>query len=112
MTYQVIDQLANDPGFNTRIGSCCTEQAMVFKDDARPAYVSLADAILLGTVPNRIFVRMGAVAPGVADKVTTAGGIDSTLATDGDILSIVQGQWPVVAGLYYAEDGSPLPTTP
>ena len=71
MTYQVIDQLANDPGFNTRIGSCCTEQAMVFKDDARPAYVSLADAILLGTVPNRIFVRIIASAPGVADKAAT-----------------------------------------
>jgi hypothetical protein len=102
MTYQVIDQLTNDPGFNTRMASCCTEQAMTFKDDDRPAFSSLANDILRGSgMANSIFVRMGAVAPGVADKATVAGGIDSTLITDEDILSIVQAQWPVVADLLY-----------
>lgn len=103
MTYTIINQLTNDPGFNTRTASCCTEQAMTFKDDARPLFVSLADDILRGSAAaNGMFVRMGAVAPGVADKATEAdGSIDSSLITDGDILSIVQAQWPVVAELLY-----------
>ena len=102
MTYQAITQLTNDPGFIARTTACCTEQASTYKDDARPPFVALAEDILRGGGPTATFVRMGAAAPGIAEKADDgSGGVDSTKIADGDILSIVQGGWPVVADLFY-----------
>jgi hypothetical protein len=54
------------------------------------------------------FVRLNAAGPGIADKVATGDGIDQSLCTDADLLSLTQANWPTVADLYYAADGTPI----
>ena len=110
MSYSAIDQLTNDALFGGRVRSCCTEQAEVFRNDARPDFVALSDDVLRGDgVKTNAFIRIGAAAPGIADKADSGeGGIDQTKVTDADLLSLVQANWQVVAGLFYTEDGTPI----
>lgn len=82
----------------------------MFKDDARPAWVAVADACLQGDgVIYLAFIRIEAAGPGIADKADNGDGtIDQTKVTDADLLSLTQANWQVVAGLYFNEDGSPI----
>lgn len=104
-----MDTLTFDAAFIGRVRACVVEQAENFRNDARPAFVAIAEDVLRGNgLVINAFVRMTAAAPGLADKAATEDGIDQTLITDDDILSTVQGNWQVVAGLYYTEDGTPI----
>lgn len=111
MSYQSANQLQNDGAFNGRNQSVCLQQAEVFKDDARPGWVSLANGIMRDEGGlTQTFVRLAANGPGIADKVDNGDGtIDQEKVTDADLLSLTQANWPVVAGLYFDADGKPLP---
>jgi hypothetical protein len=111
MSYQAQDQLTFDLTFTGRVRSCTVQQADIFVNDARPDFVALAHDIMRGDgEKTNAFTRLAAAAPGLADKATTEDGIDQSLITDDDLLSTVQANWQVVAGLYYAEDGTPIAT--
>jgi hypothetical protein len=108
MSYRDIDALTNDVLFAGRVRACAMQEAEKFKDDARPRFVALAADVARGGGPTTLaFVRIVAAAPGIADKAATGDGIDQTRVTDADLLSLVQAQWEVVAGLYFDEDGKP-----
>jgi hypothetical protein len=109
MSYQSQTQLAEDAAFQARVRACSVQQANTYKDSALPNYVALANAILRQEDKQVAFFTISAAAPGIADKADNGDGtVDQSKVTDADLLSIVQGSWPVVADLYYAEDGSPL----
>jgi hypothetical protein len=107
MSYQTIDALASDPMFGSRVWACMTEQAETFKDDARPDIKALANLVLRADgSTNLSFVRMEAAGPGIADKVDNGDGtVDQSQVTDADVLGLTQSFWPVVAELYFDEDG-------
>jgi hypothetical protein len=108
VTYQAINTLTFDQPFTDRVRACCMEQAEVFKNDARPDFVSLANDQLTGGITFNTFVRISAASPGIAAKADNGDGtIDSSKVTDADLLSLVQANWQVVAGLFFNEDGSP-----
>jgi hypothetical protein len=111
LAYLTQSLLATDTDFVRRVTACCTEQAENYRNDARPDFVSLANSVLRGEAEGTYtFVRLTASAPGIADKATTPDGIDSSQVTDEDLLATVQANWQVVAGLYYATDGTPIAT--
>lgn len=109
MSYHAQAQLENDPTFQQRNRAVCIQQAEAFRSDQRPAWVATAEGVLRdegGLWPT--FNRLAAGGPGIADKAATAdGGVDQSKVTDADLLSLTQANWPVVAGLYFQEDGSP-----
>jgi hypothetical protein len=109
MSYQSQAQLQQDPAFAGRVDAANTQQAAVYRNDARPAFVALADAIMRGdTPPAAAMRRLDAAGPGIAEKVETGDGtIDQSLVTDADLLSLTQANWPTVAELYFEPDGSP-----
>lgn len=108
MSFSTIDQLTQDALFNGRIRACCTQQAETFQNDARPAFVALADDVLRGGgVTTNAFTRLAAAGPGMAD--TAGDPPDQSRIADEDILASVQANWQVVAGLYFEEDGTPIP---
>jgi hypothetical protein len=111
MSYRSQDQLTGDVGFQGRVRACSVQQAGIFVNDARPDYVALAHDVLRGgRGPD--FTRVAAAGPGVAESVDIGNGIiDSSLVTDEALLSLVQGNWPVVAALYYDAEGNRLPAT-
>ena len=108
MSYQSQALLAEDHAFQVRVNACTLEQAQTFKDDQRPDWSALAEGVMRddgGYVS--VFVRLEAGGPGIADKVDNGDGtIDQSQVTDADLLSLTQGNWPVVAGLFFNEDGS------
>jgi hypothetical protein len=111
MSYQAQYQLTSDSDFNGRSIAAATEQAATFVNDARPSWVALAQAVLRGETDKlAAFVRYNASAPGIADKADNGDGtVDSSKVSDADLLSLTQAGWPTIAGLYYAEDGTPIP---
>jgi hypothetical protein len=110
MSYQAQDQLTQDATFQGRVRACCTQQANVFKDDARPEYVATAQAVLKGDDEVlTAFIRTEAAGPGIADKVDNGDGtIDQSNVLDADLLSLTQASWQVVAGLYFDAEGNPI----
>lgn len=108
MSYQTIDQLTSDQDFTSRVRACCVEQGETYQNDARPNFVALAKDQLLGGITYLTFVRIEAAAPGIAVKVETPSGIDQSQVTDGDILSLTQANWEVVANLHFTSDGTPI----
>jgi hypothetical protein len=112
MSYASQWALTYDDPFVSRCRACLTNQAAIFKDDARPDFVALAQAVMTSD-PPAIFPTwqslLGA-APGFADAADTPGeGVDSSAIADEEILAAVQGLWPTVAGLYFDAAGEPLP---
>ena len=108
MSYLSQAQLGQDPEFQNRSSAVAFEQANVFKDDGRPAFVGLSNSVLKGS-PDHIqaFVRMNAAGPGIGEKVDVGDGtIDQSQVTDGDLLSMTQANFPVIADLYFNEDGT------
>ena len=109
MSFAVIFRLTNDSDFGGRTRACATQQAEIFRDDARPDYVAVANGLLRGKVPLEVtFIRIVAAAPGMAEKANSAGSFDQTRVLDADILAAVQANWPVVAGLHFTDDGTAL----
>lgn len=108
MSYLSQAQLSEDPDFQGRSTAAVTEQANVFKDDQRPDFVALASAILKGSYEHiQAFVRLNAAGAGIGDKVDMGDGtIDQAQVTDQDLLSLTQGNFPVIAELYYTVDGA------
>lgn len=108
MSYLAIDNLTTDIWFQARIRACATQQAGIFRGDARPDFVALANDIARGAGDSvLVFVRLTAGAPGHAEKATDAEGkVDQSLITDEDILASVQPNWGAVALLYFDEQGN------
>ena len=110
MSYLSQWRLAADDQFVSRSRAALTQQAEVFKDDERADIASLATSLLTAENPQETntFVGLLAAAPGFADKVDEGdGNVNSSLIADDEILAAVQGLWPTVAALFYANDGGP-----
>jgi hypothetical protein len=112
LSYRAIDQLQSDGVFYGRVRASAQEQSETFKDDQRPDFVAVATNVLRGADDCvGAFVRLAAAGPGIGDKVDNGDGtIDQSKVTDADLLSLTQANWQVVAGLFFTEDGSPIPT--
>jgi hypothetical protein len=112
MSYQAVAQLDSDPMFQGRTRSAAIEQAETFKDSARGDFKALAFDVLRGGSNGVLaLTRMGAAGPGIGDKVDNGDGtIDQSKVTDADLLSLTQANWPVVASLFWNEDGTPIAT--
>jgi hypothetical protein len=110
MSYESQAALAQDPAFQSRVRASLVEQSNVFLNDARPSFVSLAEALLRGDHPliTPSFLSMVAAAPGLADEVDTPDGIDSSKVTDAQILSAVQALYPTQANLWFDDTGKPI----
>lgn len=108
MSYQSQTALAEDPDYQGRVRACSIQQAQIFVNDQRPAFVSYAQAVIRQGPEQIAMFHLTAAAPGIADKVDTGEGIDQSRVTDDEILSCVQAAWPVASDTYYAEDGSPI----
>jgi hypothetical protein len=110
MSYQAQSQLEINPDFQGRVNSVNTQQAYIYKDDARPDWVATANALLRAEAgPGSAFLRLDAAGPGIADKVDNGDGtIDQSKVTDDDLLSLTQANFPVVASLYFDSEGSPI----
>lgn len=109
MSYITQSQLGQDEDFKARSTSAAVEQATVFRNDGRPHFVSLSNVILKGSYEHILaFVRFNAVGPGMDDQVDNGDGtIDQSQVTDGDLLALTQANFPVIAELYFNEDGTP-----
>jgi hypothetical protein len=110
LSYLAQSQLETDGDFQRRVYSVNVQQANTYKDDARPAFVAVAEAILRDEPgPGATLLRLDAAGPGIADKVDNGDGtIDQSQVTDDDLLSLTQANWQVVAGLYFDPEGVPL----
>ena len=108
MSYQSIDQLTQDSIWGGRIRACAVEQSETYKDDARPQFVAAAEDVLRGG-SNVVLglIRLISAGPGMADAAGDPP--DQSLIEDGAILAAVQAQFPSVAALFFAEDGTPIP---
>lgn len=109
MSYQAQDQLTQDATFGGRTRAATVQQAEIFKDDARPSWVAVANEALRGNGETYLaFTRIAAGGPGIAERVDNHDGtIDQAKVTDADLLSLTQANWPTVAGLFFNEDGTP-----
>lgn len=99
MAYKDIGGLAGDPGYLSRLSACCTEQAGIFINDARPEYKDLAEAVIENVLATTWFAWIVASQPGFGDAYASGG---SESITDGQLLSAVQAVWPIV-GTAHAE---------
>jgi hypothetical protein len=97
--------LVDDTALQGRAAACVFGQAEIYKDDGRPDIAALARYHLKSpSLIQTIWAPFIAAAPGFADH---AG--DSSAITDGDLLATVQADWPTVAALWFAPDGTPVP---
>jgi hypothetical protein len=111
MSYESQWALTYDDPFVSRGRAALTNQAAIFKDDARADMAALADAVMRSEPPALFptWQSLIAAAPGFADAVDTGGGgIDSTVIDDEQILAAVQALWPTVAALYFDDTGAPI----
>jgi hypothetical protein len=109
MSYQSQAQLEADTEFQGRASAAAVQQSTVFKDDQRPDFVALADAVLSGDYRlTSAFVRLDAAGPGIADTADQGDGtIDQSAVTDADLLSLTQANFPVIADLFFTAEGDP-----
>jgi hypothetical protein len=105
MSYLSQARLGDDDVFSQRVRACTIEQAEHFAHDDRSPIVALARSVAIGDAAVTVtFVRLLASAPGFADKAGEAP--NQERVPDGDILAAVQSFWPIVADLYYTDDGA------
>jgi hypothetical protein len=111
MSYQTQAALTGDPDWIGRCFAAATEQANGYRNDARPDWVALAEAVQRGESDKlSTFVRLDAAAPGVGDQVDNGDGtIDQAKVADAELLSATQAVWQVIAPLYYDPEGNPIP---
>ena len=111
MSYLTQALLVQDADFNRRVRAVNVQQALYFQsqETSGPDIQKLCDAILMDSAgPVNAFVRLDAAGPGISDKVDNGDGtIDSTLVTDGDLLSLTQTNFPIVADLYFPTELEP-----
>jgi hypothetical protein len=106
-TFQAIAQLTDDVWWQARIRACAVQQSETFVNDARPQFVAAAGEVLRGGSDITLaLTRIAGAGPGMAD--TAGNPPDQAQIPDADILASVQANFPLVAGLYYSEDGSPI----
>lgn len=112
MSYETQATLEADDAFQQRNRAVTVQQAQFFgsQEGAAADSLALCAAVLRDDPgPWQTFVRLAAAGPGIADKVDTGdGGVDSSLVTDEELLSLTQANWPTVTSLYFASDGTPL----
>jgi hypothetical protein len=110
MSYESQWRLTFDDGFVSRSRAAMTNQSAIYKDDERGDIAALAEDLLTGATPQipLTFVSVLAAAPGFADTADNGDGtVDSSRITDEDLLAALQAQWPAVAALFFAGDGTP-----
>ena len=95
MSYANQAALSADEAFESRVTSCCIEQALVFKDDGRADMAGLARTIITDPSNARGVFELVCVAPNFRDIT------DSTTAPDADILAAVQANWPTYAAVLF-----------
>jgi hypothetical protein len=100
MTYTDTAALAGNSDFTARLTACCTEQAGIFVQDARPEYSDLAREIITDPGASFWFVWLVASSPGFGDAY--AGGGQAAI-DDGMLLSSVQANWPIVSAAHPPE---------
>ena len=83
MTYAETAALTQSQEFQARIIAACTEQALIFVDDARPEFVEPANAVILSPANGLPYVNLVAGQPGI-----------TAASTDGAILAALQAVWP------------------
>lgn len=107
MSYRIIDELTNNAIFGGRVRACAIEQAAHFRNDERPPIVALAQDMIRGTPEAvAVFIRLAAAAPGHADQAGLGDTVDESAITDSDLLAVIQGSWPMVAELYFDDEGN------
>lgn len=112
MSYETQAALETDPDFQRRNRAAITQEAsrLLGDENTMPQDEAAAEAVLRNDPgPAQAFIRLAAAGPGIADKVDTGDGIDQSLVTDADLLSLTQANWPTVAALYFDDAGAPLP---
>lgn len=109
MSYLSQSQLVQDQDFQARSTSAAVEQAAVFKNDGRKNFVSLSMVVLKGSYEHiQAFIRLNAAGPNMDEQVDNGDGtIDQSQVSDADLLSLTQANFPLVAELYFNEDGTP-----
>jgi hypothetical protein len=110
MSYLSQWRLTYDADFVARSRAAMTNQAAIYKDDERGDIAALADDLLTAATPqvSLTFVSVLAAAPGFADEADNGDGtVDSSRITDAELLAALQAQWPAVAALFFAADGTP-----
>lgn len=98
MSYSSMAALADDTVFRDRVLTCCTEQALIFKDDGRPDIAGFARAVISSPSNALPLHELVCVAPNFRDVTNGAA------VPDGDILAAVQANWPTYAGIAYPAD--------
>jgi hypothetical protein len=95
MSYESMAALSDDEAFRDRVLSCCSEQALVFKDDGREDIAAFARAVI--SSPNNALplFELVCVSPNFRDVTNSA------QAPDADILAAVQANWPTYAAIAY-----------
>jgi hypothetical protein len=106
MSYEQIDRLTNNITFQGRVRACCTQEAESFRSDGRPDIAALATEVLRTGGPVFNFVRIIAASPGAAPVPAKGDELDQSVVTDALILGQVQAQWPVVASLFWDDEGN------
>ena len=111
VSYRSQAQLEANTDFRGRAVAAATQQAGVYVNDQRPDFVAVARNVLKGSAAELdAFIRLDAAGPGIAEKVDIGDdSIDQSQVTDADLLSLTQGNWQVVAGLYFDAEGAPKP---
>jgi hypothetical protein len=93
--------LADDEAFRDRVITCCTEQALIFKDDGREDIAGLARNIIASPSNAQGLFEIVCVAPNFRDVT------NSSAVPDGDILAAVQANWPTYAAVLYPPGAPP-----
>jgi hypothetical protein len=101
MTYAAMGKLSDDTAFRDRVLACCTEQALIFKDDGRADMAALAESIIASQINALGLFELVCVSP------SFAGGERSDQIEDPDILASVQANWPVYAGVVFPSEPAP-----
>lgn len=101
MSYSNNAGLSDDEGFRDRVLACCSEQALVYKDDTRYSIATFARAVIGSQRAALGLFELVCVSPGMGE-VNSGASVD-----DPTILAAVQANWPT-----YAEVAYPEPTEP
>jgi hypothetical protein len=107
MTYDMVQRLAADNNFRSRVQSCLYEQSQTFATNSDPAMAWMANEQLKGNnITSNAMVSSIASFPGLVETATATSTngvafLDQTCITDETILSQVQAQWKTIADLFY-----------
>jgi hypothetical protein len=112
----MIQRLAFDNDFRSRVQSCLYEQSQTFATNSDAATAWMANEQMKGnnatTNPMIYMIASfpGLVATATATSTTGVTFLDQTCITDEVILSQVQSQWKTIADLFYVAPPTPPST--